>query len=107
MVPASSSSATTWNSAPLSRCVYQFPTIGGSRLPINPSYARSPEHSRDYNHENRDDGEKKMPTPAIVDFRRSMKGEESAVAAEKVVKGEPKTLTKNYFSDPSGQFFAG
>ena len=48
-----------------------------------------------------------MPTPAIVDFRRSMKGEESAVAAEKLVKGEPKTLVKNYFSDPSGQFFAG
>ncbi len=48
-----------------------------------------------------------MPTPAIVDFRRSMKGEESPVAAEKVVKGEPKTLVKNYFSDPTGQFFAG
>ena len=48
-----------------------------------------------------------MPTPAIVDFRRSMKGEESAVAADKVVKGEPKTLVKNYFSDPTGQFFAG
>ena len=36
-----------------------------------------------------------------------MKGEESPVAAEKVVKGEPKTLVKNYFQDPSGQFFAG
>ena len=48
-----------------------------------------------------------MPTPAIVDFRRTTKGEESAVAADKVVKGEPKTLVKNYFSDPSGQFFAG
>ena len=48
-----------------------------------------------------------MPTPAIVDFRRSMKGEESPVPAEKVVKGEPKTQVRNYFSDPSGQFFAG
>ena len=51
-VPAISSSATTWNNAPLSRCEYQFPTIGGSRLPMNPSYARSPGHAKDYNREN-------------------------------------------------------
>lgn len=48
-----------------------------------------------------------MPTPAIVDFRRSMKGEESPVPGEKVVKGEPRTQVRNYFSDPTGQFFAG
>ena len=42
-----------------------------------------------------------------MDFRRNIKGEESAPAADKVVKGEPKTVVKNYFSDPSGQFFAG
>jgi uncharacterized cupin superfamily protein len=48
-----------------------------------------------------------MATPAIVDFRRNIKGEESAPAADRVVKGEPKTVVKNYFSDPSGQFYAG
>jgi uncharacterized cupin superfamily protein len=48
-----------------------------------------------------------MATPALVDFRRNMKGEESAPEQERVIKGEPKTLVKNYFSEPSGQFFAG
>lgn len=48
-----------------------------------------------------------MATPAIVDFRRNMRGEESAPASDRVIKGEPKTLVKNYFSEPSGQFFAG
>jgi uncharacterized cupin superfamily protein len=65
-----------------------------------------PVHARDYNREN-DAMEMAMATPAIVDFRRNIKGEESAPAADKVVKGEPKTVVKNYFSDPSGQFFAG
>jgi uncharacterized cupin superfamily protein len=74
---------------------------------MNPSYARSPGRSSDYNDAKCAKVETAMPTPAIVDFRRSMKGEESAVAADKVVKGEPKTLVKNYFSDPTGQFFAG
>lgn len=48
-----------------------------------------------------------MTTPGIVDFRRNMKGEESAPAPDRVLKGEPKTSARNYFSDPSGQFFAG
>jgi uncharacterized cupin superfamily protein len=48
-----------------------------------------------------------MTTTAIVDFRRNMKGEESSPAPDKVMKGEPKTTVRNYFSDPSGQFFAG
>ena len=48
-----------------------------------------------------------MTTISIVDFRRNMKGEESSPSADKVIKGEPKTVAKNYFSDPSGQFFAG
>jgi len=65
-----------------------------------------PAHARDYNPEN-EMLEKAMATPAIVDFRRNIKGDESAPAADKVVKGEPKTVVKNYFSDPSGQFFAG
>lgn len=48
-----------------------------------------------------------MTTPTIVDFRRNMKGEESAPAPDRVLKGEPKTSVRNYFGDPSGQFFAG
>ena len=48
-----------------------------------------------------------MATPALVDFRRNLKGEESAPEPDRVIKGEPRTLVKNYFSEPSGQFYAG
>jgi hypothetical protein len=48
-----------------------------------------------------------MTTPTIVDFRRNMKAQESAPAPERVLKGEPKTLVRNYYTDPSQQFFAG
>lgn len=48
-----------------------------------------------------------MTTPAIVDFRRNRKTEESAPPADRVLEGQPKTSVRNYFSDPSGQFFAG
>jgi uncharacterized cupin superfamily protein len=65
-----------------------------------------PAHARDYNHAQRQT-EAAMTTPSIVDFRRNMKGEESAPAPDRVLKGEPKTSVRNYFSDPSGQFCAG
>jgi len=48
-----------------------------------------------------------MATPAIVDFRRNLKAQESAPAPERVLKGEPKTWVRNYYTDPSEQFFAG
>jgi hypothetical protein len=48
-----------------------------------------------------------MTTPAIVDFRRNRKTEESAPAADRIIEGQPKTSVRNYFGDPSGQFFAG
>jgi uncharacterized cupin superfamily protein len=48
-----------------------------------------------------------MTTPTIVDFRRNLKAQESAPAPERVLKGEPKTWVRNYYTDPSQQFFAG
>ena len=48
-----------------------------------------------------------MTTPTIVDFRRNLKAQESAPAPDRVLKGEPKTWVRNYYTDPSQQFFAG
>ncbi len=48
-----------------------------------------------------------MTTPTIVDFRRNLKAQESAPPSERVVKGEPKTWVRNYYTDPTQQFHAG
>jgi len=48
-----------------------------------------------------------MTLPAIVDFRQPVTPDESAPAADRLIRGEPLTRVWNHFSDPSGQFFAG
>ena len=48
-----------------------------------------------------------MTTPTIIDFRRNLKAQESVPPPERVMRGEPKTWVRNYYSDPSQQFSAG
>jgi uncharacterized protein len=46
-------------------------------------------------------------TPAIISFRASITPQRSAPDAARLVSGEPRLTTWNYYSDPSQQFHAG
>lgn len=49
-----------------------------------------------------------MPTaPGIVSFRQSVEPQPAAPDAARVLRGQPRVVAWNHYSDPSQQFFAG
>lgn len=43
----------------------------------------------------------------VIDFAQPLAGEPSTPAPERLISGSPRHMAANYFSDTSGQFFAG
>jgi uncharacterized cupin superfamily protein len=45
--------------------------------------------------------------PKHIDFDTPLVGDSSTPAADRLISGEPRQTVSNYFSDATGQFFAG